>query len=379
MSNSASPVIALAQQLIRLPSITPHDEGCQRILCERLATLGFQIEAMRFGDVDNFYAVHGNAGPVLCFAGHTDVVPTGPTERWGVPPFDGTVQDGVLHGRGAADMKGALAAMICATEAFIARRPAHPGRLAFLITSDEEGPSVDGTRRVVETLRARGETLDYCVIGEPSSDKALGDRVRHGRRGSLNARLTIKGVQGHVAYPQLARNPIHDAAPLLHALATEAWDEGNADFPPTTLQISNINAGTGAGNVIPGELTADFNLRFSTELTQARIEQRVAQLLNDHDADAVIEWKLSGAPFLSEHGALRDATLAAIADVTGRTAECSTSGGTSDGRFICDICPELVELGTVGRTIHQIDEQVTVHELEQLEQVYVRVMERLLS
>ncbi len=379
MNTGHSSVVTLARELIQRRSVTPDDAGCQALMCERLQRIGFDIELLPFGEVRNFYATRGRAQPTLCFAGHTDVVPTGPVEQWRYPPFDAHIANDHLHGRGAADMKGALAAMVCATEAFVAAHPDHTGRIAFLITSDEEGPSIDGTKRVVETLAARDERIDYCVIGEPSSDLQLGDRVRHGRRGSLNATLRIRGIQGHVAYPQLARNPIHDAAPFLDALAQEVWDEGNDAFPPTSLQISNIEAGTGARNVIPGELTALFNLRFSTELDAAQIRARVDALMTRFELDASIDWQLSGAPFLSASGALRDSTLAAVQAVAGLTPECSTSGGTSDGRFICGWCPEVIELGTVGRTIHQIDECVQLAELDQLALIYEDIMKRLLT
>ncbi|MFK7887063.1 MAG: succinyl-diaminopimelate desuccinylase [Gammaproteobacteria bacterium] len=375
----AHPAVELARALIQQPSVTPDDAGCQEILGTRLAAAGFKLETLTFGEVTNLYATRGTQGPDLCFAGHTDVVPTGPVDAWRHAPFAATIDGDYLHGRGSADMKGALAAMVTAIEAFVAATPQHAGRLSLLITSDEEGPSIDGTRRVVETLAARGIAPNYCVIGEPSSDTAIGDRVRHGRRGSLNARLAVKGIQGHVAYPTLARNPIHDAAPFLAALASEVWDEGTTDFPPTTLQISNVAAGTGANNVIPGELVADFNLRFSTALTAEVIQARVATLASEHDVDASIDWRLSGQPFLSADGALREATLGAIKAVTGRNAECSTSGGTSDGRFICGWCPEVIELGLVGRTIHQIDEHVAVADLGTLSDIYGALIRRLLS
>lgn len=374
-----SPVVTLARDLVKRPSVTPTDAGCQALLADRLQRIGFTIEWLPFGDVTNFYARRGTSNPVLCFAGHTDVVPTGPLDQWRFPPFDAHIEDGLLHGRGSADMKGALSAMICAVETFVGAHADHEGSIAFLITSDEEGPSIDGTRRVVQHLRERGEKVDYCLIGEPSSDSALGDRVRHGRRGSLNGTLTVRGVQGHVAYPTLARNPIHDAAPLLAALAAESWDEGNADFPATSLQISNVASGTGANNVIPGHLTAAFNLRFSTELDMDTIVQRVDALLTQHKVDAHVDWHLSGAPFLSKNGALRRATLAATKAITGRTSECSTSGGTSDGRFICGWCPEVIELGVIGRSIHQIDEHVCVDDLDALAQIYRDILVRLLT
>ena len=358
--------------------MTPLDAGCQALLAERLARIGFDIEWLPFGDVSNFYARRGTGGPVLCFAGHTDVVPTGPSDQWRFPPFDAHIDGGLLYGRGSADMKGALAAMVCAVEAFVAANPKHDGSIAFLVTSDEEGPSIDGTRRVVRHLQGRRERIDYCLIGEPSCDSKLGDRVRHGRRGSLNGRLTVRGVQGHVAYPALARNPIHDAAPLLVALAAETWDEGNADFPATSLQISNIAAGTGANNVIPGHLTADINLRFSTQLDMPTITGRVEAMLAQHQIDGHVDWQLSGAPFLSADGALRTATLDATCAITGLTPSCSTSGGTSDGRFICGWCPQVIEFGVVGRSIHQIDEHVAVADLDRLALIYGDIVKRLL-
>lgn len=370
--------LELARDLIRLPSVTPDDHGCQALMAERLSACGFAVEPMRFGDVDNFFAVRGDAGPMLCFAGHTDVVPTGPEERWQHPPFAARIDGDVLHGRGTADMKGALAAMVTACERFVHDTPAHTGRLAFLITSDEEGPAVDGTVRVVEALRERGIAPDYCVIGEPSSDKHVGDRVRNGRRGSINGRLTVRGIQGHVAYPDLARNPIHDGARLIDRLAEEHWDDGSEDFPPTTFQVSNIGAGTGASNVIPGELTADLNLRFSPALTADDIRQRVQGHIDALALDASVSWRLSGAPFLSAPGALRDATLEATQAIAGHRARLSTSGGTSDGRFICGWSPEVVELGLIGKTIHQVDERVDVADLAVLSRLYEGIIRRLL-
>ena len=377
--SSPHPAVALTRELIQRASVTPDDAGCQDILGARLARLGFELETLQFGDVTNLYATRGQDGPDLCFAGHTDVVPTGPVSDWLHPPFDAVIDGELLYGRGSADMKGALAAMITAVEDFVSRAPHHTGRLSFLITSDEEGPSVDGTRRVVDALRDRGVAPDYCVIGEPSSDRLLGDRVRHGRRGSLNAHVQVTGIQGHVAYPSLARNPIHEAAPFLAALTRETWDQGNDDFPATTLQVSNLHAGAGANNVIPGLLEADFNLRFSTVLTADEIQTRVERMAHEHKLDATFDWRLSGQPFLSAEGALRTATLAAIQEVSGLAAECSTSGGTSDGRFICGWCPEVIELGLVGRTIHQIDEHVRVADLGTLSEMYAALIRRLLG
>ena len=374
-----SPTLDLARALIARPSVTPDDQGCQALLGDRLAALGFTVEAMRFGDVDNLFATWGDEGPMLCFAGHTDVVPSGPASAWRFPPFEAKVEDGVLHGRGAADMKGALAAMVTACEDVLAEPAATPaGRIAFLLTSDEEGPATDGTKRVVETLKARGVAPDYCVIGEPSSDQRVGDRVRHGRRGSINGRLTVRGIQGHVAYPHLARNPIHDGARLLDRLAAEHWDDGSDDFPPTSFQISNVAAGTGAANVIPGTLTADMNLRFSPALTVADIKHRVGHIIEREGIDASVDWAVSGLPFLSADGALRQVALAAIEETTGLMARASTSGGTSDGRFICGWSPEVLELGLLGRTIHQVDERVDVAHLDELSRVYAAIIRRLL-
>lgn len=373
MSNDSA-TLALTRALIQKPSVTPRDEGCQSLMADRLRGCGFAIETLRFGDVDNLVAIRGDAGPTLCFAGHTDVVPTGPEAQWRFPPFAAHIADDHVHGRGAVDMKGALAAMVTACE----RVTGNGGRIMFLITSDEEGPAVDGTRRVVDTLQARNVAPDYCVIGEPSSDQTLGDRLRHGRRGSINGRLTVRGIQGHVAYPQLARNPIHDAAALLDVLAKEHWDDGSDDFPATTFQVSNVQSGTGATNVIPGVLTADLNLRFSPALTAQSIESRVADHIAKLDLDADVAWRLSGQPFLSEPGALRDASLAAVHEITGQTGRCSTSGGTSDGRFICGWSPQVIELGLVGRTIHKINECARIADLATLSAIYEAIIRRLL-
>lgn len=374
-----SPTLALACELIARDSTTPDDAGCQQLMGERLAACGFHLENLRFGEVDNLWARRGSEGPVLCFAGHTDVVPTGPLDRWDNPPFEPAIVDGMLHGRGAADMKGSLAAMVVAVERFVAASPDHKGSIAFLITSDEEGPATDGTVKVVETLVERGEKVDWCIVGEPSSTEQVGDVVKNGRRGSLNARLTIKGKQGHVAYPHLARNPIHLAAPALAALAAESWDAGNDFFPPTSFQISNINSGTGATNVVPGELVALINFRFSTESTAEGLQQRVRDLLDQHGLDYDLDWTLSGQPFLTEPGALLDGVSAAIRQVTGRETQPSTTGGTSDGRFIATMGTQVVELGPINATIHQLNEHVSASDLDTLTEIYQATMERLLT
>ncbi|MEM6641137.1 MAG: succinyl-diaminopimelate desuccinylase [Pseudomonadota bacterium] len=370
--------VEFARTLLRCPSVTPDDAGCQALIAARLAACGFRVASMPFGDVDNLFAVRGRSGPMLCFAGHTDVVPTGPEADWTHPPFAGVIEHGVLHGRGAVDMKGAVAAMVTACERFTARLPDHPGRLAFLITSDEEGPAIDGTQRVVATLRTRDVTPDFCLIGEPSSDTELGDRVRHGRRGSLNGTLHIEGQQGHVAYPQLAHNPIHDAVGLLDSLARTQWDDGDGDFPPTSFQVSNIAAGTGANNVIPGTLEARFNFRFSNALSSDQIIERVEQEIAQRDLPAKVHWHRSGEPFLSPAGRLREATRASIKAVTGRNGRLSTSGGTSDGRFICGWAGEVIEFGLVGQTIHQTNERVAVADLIALSRTYEDLIGRLL-
>ncbi|MFF7708069.1 succinyl-diaminopimelate desuccinylase [Pseudomonas sp. NPDC007930] len=376
-----SPTLELACELIRRPSVTPVDADCQALMMRRLGALGFKLEPMAFAEVDNFWATHGQGeGPVLCFAGHTDVVPTGPAQAWQHEPFDARIDDsGMLCGRGAADMKGSLAAMIVATERFVRQYPDHKGTVAYLITSDEEGPAVHGTKAVVEALRARGERLDWCIVGEPSSTTLVGDVVKNGRRGSLGAVLTVNGKQGHVAYPHLASNPIHLAAPALAELAAEHWDDGNAFFPPTSFQVSNLNAGTGATNVIPGTLTALFNFRFSTESSVDGLKQRVAAILDKHGLDWHIDWSLSGLPFLTEPGELLDAVAASIKAVTGRDTQPSTSGGTSDGRFIATLGTQVVELGPVNATIHQINERVLASDLEQLEEIYYQTLVRLLA
>ena len=379
MNAALSPTLALTLDLIREPSVTPFDADCQTLMIRRLEAIGFRIERLRFGEVDNFWARRGSAGPVFCFAGHTDVVPTGPVEKWSVPPFEPSITDGILTGRGAADMKGSLAAMVVACERFVAAHPDHQGSIAFLITSDEEGVAVDGTVRVVETLEARNEKITWCLVGEPSSTTQVGDVIKNGRRGSLGGVLTVLGRQGHVAYPHLADNPIHRAAPALAELAAEVWDHGNDFFPATSFQISNINAGTGANNVIPGELQVVFNFRFSTELTEAVLRERTEAILNTHGLQYRIDWKLSGHPFLTARGALVDAAVDSIRAVTGRETTLSTSGGTSDGRFIAPTGAQVLELGPVNKTIHQINECVSVADLDTLTALYEGILVRLLT
>jgi succinyl-diaminopimelate desuccinylase len=378
-----SPVLALTRELVARQSVTPEDAGCQALLGARLESLGFRCEQLPFAEVRNLWAIREAAqanrdAPLFVFAGHTDVVPTGPVGEWGSPPFEPCIRDGMLYGRGAADMKSSLAAMVIATERFLATHPDCPASIAFLLTSDEEGPGIHGTREVIETLRARGIRPDWCIVGEPSSATRLGDTVRVGRRGSLNAVLRVRGRQGHVAYPDIADNPIHRALPALASLAARHWDSGNEFFPPTSLQISNVHAGTGATNVIPGTLEVWFNFRFSTEQTAAGLEREVAALLDAHGLRHDIEWTRSGEPFLTGHGRLVAAVQGAIHDVTGLTTELSTSGGTSDGRFIAPTGCEVVELGPCNATIHKVDECVAVADLEPLANVYQRVLERLL-
>jgi succinyl-diaminopimelate desuccinylase len=370
--------LALCCDLLRLPSVTPDDCGCQALMISRLEAIGFQCTPLRFGEVDNFWAVRGSSGPLLAFAGHTDVVPTGPEAQWHTPPFEPTLVGDTLYGRGTADMKASLAAMVVACEEFVAKHPDHSGRIAFLITSDEEGPAVDGTVRVMEWLQEQGEKIDWCLVGEPSSTAALGDVIKNGRRGSLNARLTIKGVQGHIAYPHLADNPIHRAAPALSSLTAETWDQGNRFFPPTSMQISNINGGTGATNVIPGELEVVFNFRFSTEVTDVELRQRTEAILDTHELDYEIKWSLSGQPFLTPSGELVDAAVASIQAETGIDTELSTAGGTSDGRFIAPSGAQVVELGPVNATIHKLNEEVHAPDLPRLTSIYRGILERLL-
>lgn len=371
------PVIQLAKELISRPSISPDDQGCQALLTERLQKTGFTVEPMPFGHTLNFWA-HRGTGTTLAFAGHTDVVPAGNSENWQTPPFTPTIINQHLYGRGAADMKGSVAAMIVAAERFVEKHPTHQGRLAFLITSDEEADAHDGTVKVVEALIQRNETVDYCLVGEPSSQSTLGDIIKNGRRGSITADLTILGTQGHVAYPHLADNPVHRAAAFLQALTTTTWDNGNAFFPATTMQIANIHAGTGASNVIPGELFIQFNFRFSTELTDTVIRDRVTEMLSHYGLEYKIEWSLSGQPFLTDSGKLVSATLQAIQELTGRTTELSTSGGTSDGRFIAQMGTQVIELGPLNATIHKVDECVSVDDLQQLALIYERIMELLI-
>ncbi|MBA2690029.1 MAG: succinyl-diaminopimelate desuccinylase, partial [Burkholderiales bacterium] len=353
-----SRTLALAKALIARRSPTPDDAGCQEVLIERLRNQGFNIERMRFGDVDNFWARRGSSSPLVCFAGHTDVVPTGPLDEWHSDPFQPAERDGHLYGRGAADMKSSLAAFITAIERFLDTHPSAPGSLALLVTSDEEGNAVNGTAKVVEVLRDRGEHIDYCIVGEPSSQERFGDTIKNGRRGSLSGRLVIKGVQGHVAYPQLAANPIHLAAPALADLAETVWDEGNEFFPPTTWQISNIHGGTGASNVIPGSLEIIFNFRFSTASTPLSLQERVYATLDRYKIEYEVTWELSAAPYFTEPGKLVEAMRQAILQVTGISTTVSTTGGTSDGRFIAEICSQVVEFGPINESIHKIDENV---------------------
>lgn len=366
--------LTLAMALIAQPSVTPNDHGCQPLLISRLTAMGFQIETLRFGETDNFYAVYGQHGPLICFAGHTDVVPAGDESNWTSPPFVPTQRNGYLYGRGAADMKSSIAAFVTACERLLAAQPDLPIRLAFLITSDEEGDGFDGTKRVVETLRHRGEHIDYCIVGEPTAVTKVGDMIKNGRRGSLSGTLVIHGKQGHVAYPHLASNPVHLAATALAELVNTHWDDGNSYFPPTGFQISNIHAGTGAGNVIPAEMTVQFNFRFSTESTAESLQQRVEAILDQYDLNYDLQWSLSGEPFLTTAGKLTDAAQAAIQSVCGISTELSTTGGTSDGRFIKAIATELIELGPVNATIHQIDECVNVTDIAQLSAIYEKMI-----
>ncbi|MGB0845320.1 MAG: succinyl-diaminopimelate desuccinylase [Thiolinea sp.] len=374
-----SATLELTKDLIARPSVTPDDQGCQQMICERLEPLGFRAEHMRFGDVDNIWLRRGTSEPVLCFAGHTDVVPTGPIDEWSSDPFQPEIRDGLLYGRGAADMKGSIAAFVVACEEFVKTNPNHSGSIALLITSDEEGPAINGTVKVIETLEARGEKIDWCLVGEPSSTNHAGDIIKNGRRGSLNAQLTVLGKQGHVAYPHLAENPIHTAAPALAELAAIEWDEGNDFFPPTTFQISNLNAGTGATNVIPGEIKALINFRFSTELTQEVIRSRTEAILNKHQLNYRIKWNLSGQPFLTPEGELVSACVNSIRDTANLETQLSTAGGTSDGRFIAPTGAQVVELGPRNNTIHQIDECVSVTDLDTIKEIYQGVLGYLLS
>jgi succinyl-diaminopimelate desuccinylase len=377
-----SPTAALAVQLMQIPSVTPDDKGCNQVMIDRLAALGFTIESMRFGNVNNFWARYGQSGPVLCFAGHTDVVPSGPEEKWSSPPFEPAIRDGYLYGRGAADMKGSLAAMITACEAVINDSQTSDeelaGSLAFLITADEEGAAIHGTREVINTLEKRNEKITWCVVGEPSSSERLGDVVKVGRRGSLHGKLTVHGVQGHIAYPHLARNPVHQAMLPLYELTQEIWDQGNEVFPPTSFQISNIHAGTGVDNVIPGTLEALFNFRFSTELNELIIRQRTEAILDKFELEYSLDWKLSGLPFLTRNAVLIDAVRRSIFDVNGVTTTPSTTGGTSDGRFIAPTGAEVVEVGPCNASIHKIDEHVRLADLDELALIYQGIIRRLL-
>src|SRR3954471_10516659 len=371
--------LELAKELIARKSITPEDGGCQEILAGRLQRAGFRCETMKFGAVTNLWARRGSASPLVCFAGHTDVVPTGPLAEWHSDPFVPTVREGKLFGRGAADMKSSIAAFVVAAERFVAERPDHAGSIALLITSDEEGPSVDGTVKVVERLKARSELIDYCIVGEPSSVDVLGDTLKNGRRGSLSGKLRVKGIQGHVAYPHLVKNPIHLLAPALAELARTPWDKGNEDFPPTSFQVSNIHAGTGAGNVVPGSAAVDFNFRFSTESTELSLRQRVEATLKKHGLEYAIDWTLGAKPFLSKRGRLAEVVLQAGKRHTGSNGELSTTGGTSDARFIIDICPEVIELGPINASIHKLNEHIALSELEILPLIYLDTLRALLD
>jgi len=371
-------VVELTKELISRPSVTPLDEGCQTLMAKRLAAIGFDIEPMVFEDTTNMWARRGKGNPVFCFAGHTDVVPTGDLNRWHTPPFEPTIIDDYIHGRGAADMKGSLAAMIVATERFVAKHPDHNGSITYLITSDEEGPFINGTTRVIDTLEARNEKITWALVGEPSSTHKLGDIVKNGRRGSLTGNLTVNGIQGHVAYPHLANNPIHKASPALAELAQMHWDNGNEFFPPTSFQIANINGGTGASNVIPGDLKVMFNFRYSTEVTAEELIKRVVNILDAHGLDYEIDWVFNGLPFLTGGGPLLEATRDAIREVTGYETDPQTTGGTSDGRFIAPTGAQVIELGPVNATIHKVNECVKVSDLEVLANCYERILEKLL-
>jgi succinyl-diaminopimelate desuccinylase len=370
--------LKLTQALIACRSVSPSDAGCQALMIERLQAAGFKTENLRFGAVDNFWAKHGTGSPVFCFAGHTDVVPTGPLDEWRTDPFEPVIKDGMLFGRGAADMKSGLAAMLTASEEFVARHPQHRGTLAFLITSDEEGPSVDGTRRVVEVLRDRREKIDFCLVGEPSSEHTLGDTIKIGRRGSLSGRLTVHGVQGHIAYPQSADNPVHALAPALAELTARVWDHGNQHFQPTSFQVSNISAGTGAPNVIPGELHARFNLRFSTEQTVDGLKLIVEEILRHHHVKHTLEWFISGFPFLTIPGSLSQAAAQAVKEQLHLDPKLSTGGGTSDGRFIAPMGAQVIELGVINESIHKVNECVRVADIDALHRIYLRTLELLL-
>jgi succinyl-diaminopimelate desuccinylase len=373
-TNMTTPTLSLACDLINRESVTPVDAGCQDMMIERLKALGFTIEVMVFEDTTNFWARRGSEAPLFAFAGHTDVVPSGPIDQWHTPPFEATIIDDHLHGRGAADMKGSLASMIVAVEEFIELHPDHKGSIAFLITSDEEGPFINGTTRVVDTLMARNELIDMCIVGEPSSTTEVGDVVKNGRRGSITGDITFKGIQGHVAYPHIAKNPVHAALPALSELAATQWDEGNAYFPPTSFQIPNLHAGTGASNVIPGEFNVQFNMRFSTELNNERIQQRVLSILDAHGLDYDIKWTFNGNPFLTDKGALLDAVVDAVAKVNHKKPQLLTTGGTSDGRFIAKMGTQVIELGPVNATIHKVNECVSITDLEKLTDMYKQTL-----
>lgn len=372
-------VLDLVKALIARPSVTPEDAGCQELLMQHLSRIGFRGETIAAGGVTNLWARRGTEGPLVVFAGHTDVVPTGPLERWDHDPFDPVIVDGFICGRGASDMKSSIAAFVVAAEEFVAANPDHAGSIALLITSDEEGPALDGTIRVCEALEARGEKLDFCIVGEPTSVEQLGDTVKNGRRGSMSGKLTVLGKQGHIAYPHQARNPIHEATPALASLIGEVWDEGNDYFPATSFQISNIHGGTGASNVIPGEVVIDFNFRFSTECTPQSLQSRVREILDAKGLSYRLEWTVSGLPFLTPRGELSEALTSAIKAETGVSTTLSTTGGTSDGRFIAKICPQVVEFGPLNATIHQVNERLAVSELEPLKNIYRRTLESLLG
>lgn len=375
---STSPTLDLAMELISRRSVTPEDDGCQELMISRLEKLGFRIERLPFEEVTNLWARRGDSGPLFCFAGHTDVVPSGPEDQWQFPPFEPRIEEGYLCGRGAADMKGSLAAFVTAVERFVANHPDHEGSIALLITSDEEGPFINGTTRVIDHLEARNEKIDWCIVGEPSSTEKVGDVIKNGRRGSLSGTLKVRGIQGHVAYPHLVRNPIHEAAPALAELASTVWDEGNEFFPPTSFQISNINAGTGATNVVPGHVDVAFNFRFSTEVTAEELKGRVRDILDKHGLEWDIDWILSGNPFLTAAGSLVDAARESIRTVLGYETELSTSGGTSDGRFIAPTGAQVLELGPCNATIHKINERVRASDLDDLSHLYENILARLL-
>jgi len=370
--------LELAKELIARKSVTPEDAGCQELLSARLSKAGFRCEPMKFGDVTNLWARRGSASPVVCFAGHTDVVPTGPIAEWHSDPFVPTVRDGKLYGRGAADMKSSIAAFVVAAEMFVKEKPKHSGSIALLLTSDEEGPAVDGTVRVVAALKQRNEGIDYCVVGEPSSVDRLGDTLKNGRRGSLSGKLIVRGIQGHVAYPHLVKNPIHLAAPALAELASTKWDKGNEAFPPTSFQVSNIHAGTGAHNVVPGAVEVDFNFRFSTESSEASLKQKIESILKKHGLEYSVSWVLGAKPFLSKNGRLAKIAAEAARSNAGVSSELATTGGTSDARFIIDVCPEVIEIGPVNASIHKLNEHITLAELEILPRIYLDVLRKLL-